>query len=263
MEKCRGIVMDKVLKFIIIPLSTFLIGMMVGKYIEKSNHICQEIIISDTLEENVAETTQTIVEPCEKCKGLDAISVTNQNPYFFTEEGEYKIESIVSETDMNLLYGDDLKLSVKAIRHFQEGFLYSIQIVGASDDCYIYNNVPERLHLGYFYVTAEKIYWLEAWQVCAWEISEREFMKQAIVVLQEEDIENVQLSNPENPNVQTGWYEKIETVNKRKIYDGQQKNASGDIRYRLGFEWEKEKGLVEYRCGINMFFDYIHIQTID
>ena len=59
--------MKKELKFIIIPLSTFLIGMMVGKYIEKSNHICQEIIISDTLEENVAETTQTIaatrVEP--------------------------------------------------------------------------------------------------------------------------------------------------------------------------------------------------------
>ena len=135
-------------------------------------------------------------------------------------------------------------LSVSEEKSFENGVLYDINIVNDGrfyfDDSEIGEQDRKRMHLGYFYVQADKIYLIRDVAVDT-DITERELVKYGKVICQPEPKGDI--LEPD----EKGRHESIGIVGDQCIYGWAQNYIETD--WWESFIWQKGLGLVEYKSG--------------
>lgn len=186
------------------------------------------------------------------------------NPYFFPEdktiikyEGEFDVAGVYFK-EKDVKFGRvDVEVSVKKEKVLGNGILYSIKIV--DKDKFYYDNGEigqygkKRMHLGYFYVQAEKIYLIRDMEIGS-DITEKELMKYGKVICQSESKEDVLDSEEE------GRHEGISIIGDQCISGWHQNCIETD--WWESFIWQKGLGLVEYKSGRGALAELVYITII-
>lgn len=195
------------------------------------------------------------VEDIELCmNGIENAGFDDENafnPYFFSKdktivdyEGEFEFFGTNPETGFLESKKIDVKLSVSEEKSFENGVLYDINIVNDGrfyfDDSEIGEQDRKRMHLGYFYVQADKIYLIRDVAVDT-DITERELVKYGKVICQPEPKGDI--LEPD----EKGRHESIGIVGDQCIYGWAQNYIETD--WWESFIWQKGLGLVEYKSG--------------
>lgn len=109
------------------------------------------------------------------------------------------------------------------------------------------------MHLGYFYVQADKIYLIRDMEIDG-DITERELMEYGKVICQPEPRGDI--IDPE----EKGWHEGISILGDECLFGGSANYIETD--WWESFIWQKGIGLVEYKSGRGAFADAVYITII-
>lgn len=186
------------------------------------------------------------------------------NPYFFPEdktiikyEGEFDVAGVYFK-EKDVRFGRvDVDVAVEKEKVLENGILYSIKIV--DEDKFYYDNGEigeygrNRMHLGYFYVQAEKIYLIRDLEIGP-DITEKELLKYGKVICQIEPKEDV--LDPE----EKGRHEGIGIIGDQCISGWCQNYIETD--WWESFIWQKGLGLVEYKSGRGALAELVYITII-
>lgn len=165
------------------------------------------------------------------------LKMSVNNPFFFQDSGSWIYSAKL--TGFSELSHEEVELCVTEVCNIENGVVYELIIRASQEVQDRYGT--DRLNLGYFYVTEDKIYAIRE------EILQDEFLTKeklvsiGILVCQEEEKKDV--LKPEEP----GWHEYIEVdANKRNYYGY---NTLVETGYYEQFVWEKGTGLIKYKSG--------------
>lgn len=174
----------------------------------------------------------------------------NSNAYFYAEEetahtyeGYFYLHSY---TDL----WQDIDLYIKKLQSFHDGALYALELEQptSSDP---YDNLLDRKYIGYFYVTAENIYYLpvnaEGYTqennnsiINQIKSDEAKFLERCTVVCCENGTEDIIDEN--------GYHAFVEVEGEKRIFRYYNDYFYGSKDYIL-MVWEKGKGLIYYIHG--------------
>ncbi len=184
------------------------------------------------------------------------------NPYFFAEdktvikyEGQFELDGIVSETgELDWRGRTDVELSVEKEKVLENGILYRMDIVNEgkfyfSDD-ETGRRDEKRMHLGYFYVQADKIYLIRDMEIDL-DITEKELIDAGKIVCQPEPRGDI--IDPE----EKGLHEGIGILGDECVFGRYSNYIETD--WWESFIWQKGLGLVEYKSGRGALADMVYI----
>ena len=173
-----------------------------------------------------------------------------RNLYFF-EEGT---ERVTYQLDYNFYnhFSGTADLIISKARELEYGVVYELKIdsdVMLEED---YEYAHDRFHLGYFYVTSDKIYRLEDEEM-ATTGTEGQLADVGTIVC-------AMWENEDNPE-EKGWHEYFILEDGRCEFHSY--NNLTETGFYESFTWEEGKGLVEYRSGYGAERDAIHLWCVD
>ena len=188
------------------------------------------------------------------------------NSYFFREEQR---QLMYEGYFYPLSYRDiwqEVNLNIYEIKRFDDAILYTLEL----EQLEVSDPMDEirmgRRFFGYFYVTADEIYYRplgdmngysdEKSQKVVQEIqeNEREFLEKCVVVCCENGTENVADEG--------GWHQYVEVDGERRIFHLYNDYTSGTREYGQ-MVWEKGKGLIYYRHGTGGMQMHIELWMLD
>lgn len=165
-----------------------------------------------------------------------------------------------------------MELSVEKEKVLENGILYKLDIL-KNDQLYFADNETgekseKRMHLGYFYVQANKIYLIQDMEINTdsaekdmlpiplqrgeninLDMAEEELIRSGKVVCQEKP--QGDMIDPE----EKGWHEGIGIIGDRCIFGRYANYIETD--WWEDFTWQKGLGLVEYKSGRGAFADSV------
>ena len=214
--------MNKIIIISSFLMITFLQAKEVNDIKECQQSIKNEKKIGNNLDENVLETV------------------------FFhngISKEKYKAEFMFDD-----ILNEEISLEIKLISSLNNGKVYAIKIITESE-------IPkERLCLGYFYVTKEKIYKINL------ELNRIKKEKNSELLIKNSTIVYQKQSKSDKLGKQAkGVHENI-VVNKDKItYNSY--NSGVETGYYESFIWKKGMGLIGYRSGYGAERDSIELKA--
>lgn len=186
------------------------------------------------------------------------------NPYFFPEnkakikyEGEFNLVGTLPKMEEFGPRRAEVELLVEKERAFTNGILYSMKIVYDGKFCFDDSETGQwnkkRMHLGYFYVTADKIYLIRDMEIHS-DITEEELLEYGKVVCQPEP-----KSDSMDPE-EKGWHEGIGIIGDMSCFSRYANYLETD--WWESFTWQKGIGLVEYKSGRGALDEMIYITVV-
>lgn len=159
------------------------------------------------------------------------------NPFFFQDSGSWTYSARL--TGFPELSYEEVELCVTEVYHIEKDVVYELSIKArqAVEDRY----GADRLKLGYFFVTEDKIYLIREEILQDEFLTEEQLVSIGIPVCQKEEKRDA--LKPEEP----GWHERIEADADRRSYYGY--NTLIETGYYEQFVWEKGIGLTKYKSG--------------
>lgn len=182
-----------------------------------------------------------------------------ENPYFFNEE-DTRVEY---EGFINTLNGNEVEqnigLTIKRIKIFEDAALFTLELDQLDVADPLLDGISwGRRYLGYFYVTADAIYRMEA-PGLLWEQQENGFtdeLTQKVIHLIEENKEDFLAQSvivcnengTENIADEDGGHEYIEVAGEKRIFHLYNDYVGGTRAYQQ-IVWERGKGIIYYKYG--------------
>ena len=170
--------------------------------------------------------------------------------YFYANGTEVQRVNVKSTFTHEL--PDEMDLVIKHMESYSEGDLYELYLDYEEEFPGRFDDGWDRLHLGYFYVCEDKIYRVKQTDdedITTWD--ETDFCTKGSLVCCEEQVEDM-LEEDE-----IGFHERIDVDGELRTYVSYENY--GNTNFFEGFTWEKEKGLVSYRCGYGALSMYLEI----
>lgn len=170
--------------------------------------------------------------------------------FFFPNEGIWEYHA--GFTEVSEASDEKIELYVVAVCTIENDVVYEL-IIETNQE--IQDRYGERLNLGYFFVTEDKIYLIRE-EIPQWETLTKETLVSiGTLVCQDEEKKDVLAS--EEP----GWHEYIEADGNIRKYCGY--NSLTETGYYEQFVWEKGKGLMKYKSGYGAEADGIELSLAD
>lgn len=140
----------------------------------------------------------------------------------------------------------DINVSVHEMSTYKNGKLYELVIDSIE-------GVPnERLKLGYFYVTKDRVYRIGAREDDSIKLKLGLVPDDSVVVCQDAELKDrLDVDQP-------GWHQSIQVKGEKREYRSY--NSLVETGYYETITWEKNKGLINYRSGFGAERDSIEIQ---
>lgn len=157
------------------------------------------------------------------------------NPYFLEEDGTKYYDAVFEGNR-----ACRVELLIDNMKEYENGTLYYLHVNEESLDNTFERWGNEPLSMGYIYICKEKIYFLN--YITEEEVlllTEDEITGKAYVVCQEE--------SKEDALQEKGWHEYIVVDGDKCEYHGW--NDLVETGWYQSFTWEKENGLVGFKCG--------------
>ena len=152
-------------------------------------------------------------------------------------------------------------LNINKVASFNDGEVYLLRLnqIKITEPV---DKIPEdRLQLGHFYVTRDKIYRLcytdnSIYLVNHYEkyITEDNFIKESQIVCQKDELKDALEEGIK------GWHELIEVDGDKRRFRSY--NNSVDTGFYESIVWEKDKGIVYYRSGFGAKKEVIEFEVV-
>lgn len=172
---------------------------------------------------------------------------TNEDSsFFFPNKGTW--EYYARFTEVSEASDEKIELHVMTVCNIKNDVVYELLIETNQE---IQDRYGERLNLGYFFVTEDKIYLIRE-EILQWEsLTKETLINIGTLVCQDEEKKDALASG------ESGWHEYIEADGNIRKYCGY--NSLTETGYYEQFVWEKGTGLVKYKSGYGAEADGIEL----